>query len=187
MQDKYSTLKILLLTFSWFISLRLWVFCNCSASLKGANNKHFRATFQTHTGWGFDTQKTDFPKSLPLKSVWLDVVNMVYLILYSKQRQDTYKHNLGPQPLHTDVDLGNGTDYCVYNIPVFPHNISLDPAGTRWKALWPNITVTAGVEAPISPVSLMFTEVWGEGGDNGETSAHLDKHLRVQSNATPHR
>lgn len=32
-----------------------------------------------------------------------------------------------------DVDVGKGTDYCVYNIPVFPCNISLDPAGTKMK------------------------------------------------------
>lgn len=88
---------------------------------------------------------------------------------------------------YMDVALGDGTDYCVYSIPVFLYNISLDPVGTRWKALRPNITGTAGVEAPISPVSLMFTE-GAEGGERGgvdsETSARLDKHLRVQSNST---
>lgn len=30
-----------------------------------------------------------------------------------------------------DVDLGKGTDYCVYNIPMFQYNISVDPVGTR--------------------------------------------------------
>jgi len=45
----------------------------------------------------------------------------------------------------------------------------------------PNFTVTAGVEAPVTPASPMFTVVWMRGG----TSAHLDKHLRVQSNSTP--
>lgn len=95
-------------------------------------------------------------------------------------------HSLWSSP-YMDVVLGEGTDRCVYNIPMFPYNISLGPVGTRWKALWPNITVTAGVEAPISPVSLMFTDVWRGGADNSETSARLDKHLTIQSNSTPSR
>lgn len=45
--------------------------------------------------------------------------------------------------------------------------------------MWPNLTEGAGVAAPITLVSLE------ELGDNGETSARLEKHLRSEFNSAP--
>lgn len=60
--------------------------------------------------------------------------------------------------------------------PHLGHAFDWDPVGTRWKGARPNISVTAGVQAPISPVSLMFTHThsWGRsGGGRRREAGHL--------------
>ena len=93
--------------------------------------------------------------------------------------RDAYKHAAFEKSLDVDVDPWKRNRLCVYNIPGSRATFPWILLGQDESPLWPNICVTAGVEAPISPVSLMFTDRGGGGG------AHLDKHLRVQSNATP--